>query len=115
MATNYQTGHNAEKLAAEYLRANGFIIHELNWRHRLCEIDIVAFKNNTVYLVEVKYRKNSNQGRGLDYITRAKINQMYFAAEMWVQYNNWSGDYKLAAIELAGENYTVGQFIPSIV
>lgn len=98
MKTNYQSGHEAEKRAAEYLRTQGFSIRELNWKTRYCEIDIVAEKEKRIYFVEVKYRQNTAHGMGLDYITSKKLKQMQFAAEMWVQAQNWLGEYQLAAI-----------------
>lgn len=104
--TNYASGHTAEKKAAKYLEQQGFKVKELNWKTRYCEIDIVAEKNKTVWFVEVKSRKNSRQGFGYEYITPKKINQMRFAAEMWVQNNKWFGDYRLAVISVDGEEIT---------
>lgn len=102
--TNYQTGHDAEKIAAEYLQKQGYKIIELNWKTKYCEIDIVNMKNSTVYFVEVKYRKSAAFGSGLEYITAKKQKQMTYAAEMWVSQHNWLGDYQLAALSItAGE------------
>lgn len=105
--TNYTSGHEAEKQAAEYLTQQGYKIMDLNWRTRLCEIDIVALKVGIIWLVEVKSRKSSNQGYGFDYITKTKLKQMVFAAEMWVQANHWEGDYRLAVVSVDGANVTV--------
>ena len=99
--TNYATGHDAEKAAAEYLEEQGYKILELNWRTKYCEIDIVASKDKRIYLVEVKSRKTLFQGSGMDYITRKKLNQMKFAAEMWVSKHKWQGDYQLAAVSIS--------------
>jgi Holliday junction resolvase-like predicted endonuclease len=66
----------------------------------------VAEKDGRVYFVEVKYRRNAAHGTGLEYITSKKLNQMTFAAEMWVSNNNWSGDYQLAAVGIDGEQIT---------
>lgn len=98
--TNYQSGHDAEKTAATYLQKQGFKIRELNWKTKYCEIDIVAERKKVVYFVEVKARKTAFQGSGLDYITPKKLQQMRFAAEMWVQTNQWKGDYRLAAVAI---------------
>jgi uncharacterized protein (TIGR00252 family) len=106
MTTNYQSGHDAEKLAAEYLKKHKFKIRELNWKTRFCEIDIVAEKKKTVYFVEVKSRKSADFGSGLEYITPKKLDQMRFAAELWVANNDWSGDYRLAVIAIDAENIT---------
>jgi Holliday junction resolvase-like predicted endonuclease len=99
--TNHKSGHDAEKVAAEYLVDHGYKVVELNWKTRYCEIDIVAQKDNRIYFVEVKSRRTLFQGSGMDYITRKKLSQMRFAAEMWVSEHNWTGDYQLAAISIA--------------
>lgn len=96
------SGKAAEDQAASYLEAQGYTILMRNWRTRLCEIDIVAQKNDCVYLVEVKYRRSSAQGYGVDYITPRKLKQMAFAAELWAQAHTWQGDYRLAAISVDG-------------
>lgn len=102
--TNYASGHGAEKQAADYLARFGFKIRELNWRTRWCEIDIVAEKDKTIYLVEVKSRDNLDHGSGTDYVTDKKLKQMAFAAEFWVSQNKWEGQYQLAIIAIdAGE------------
>src|SRR3990167_9135779 len=100
MTTNYHTGHNAEKYAADYLKGLGYEIIQLNWKTKYCEIDIVSKKNNTIVFVEVKYRVTDEQGTGFDYITPKKLRQMARAAEMWVSDNCWEDDYMLAAIEM---------------
>ena len=104
--TNYQSGHDAEKQAAEYLKQHGFKIRELNWKTKYCEIDIVAEKDKVVWLVEVKYRRTGGQGYGYEYVTTKKLQQMHFAAEMWVQNHNWKGDYRLAVISIDGDEIT---------
>lgn len=95
-------GRQAEAIAADYLRSHGFTVLAQNWRTRWCEIDIVASKGDATYFVEVKYRSRSDWGSGLDYITRTKVRQMYFAAHFWLARHGGSGDTRLAAIELTG-------------
>jgi putative endonuclease len=113
--TNYTRGHQAEKLAAEYLRGHKYKIIELNWKRPRAEIDIVARKKHgPVTFFEVKYRESTAQGQGLDYITPRKLQQMAFAAELWVAENRYSGEYALGAIELSGETYNVTNFLEVI-
>jgi len=101
--TKYATEHAAEKSAANYLAKQGFKIKNINWHTPRCEIDIVAEKDNTIYLVEVKYRASNQQGQGLDYITPKKLQQMKFAAEVWASQNDWQGEYCLAALGIDGD------------
>lgn len=105
--TTTQIGHDAEEVAAAHLKQQGYRIVTQNWRTRWCEIDIIATKHKTVYFVEVKYRKSNAWGDGLDAVTNKKLEQMSFAAEMWVHAENWMGDYSLAAMSLSGVPPTV--------
>ena len=107
-------GHRAEQAAATYLARQGYRVVEQNWRTRWCEIDIVAQKAKSVTFVEVKYRQRDHWGRGLDYITRPKYKQMAFAAEFWMAKHDWSGECYLAAVEVAGPDFEVTEFIPEI-
>ena len=104
--SNYVIGHSAEVKAAEYLEHHNFKIIELNWKTKYCEIDIVAEKDRAIYFVEVKSRQSNKQGFGLDYITPKKLNQMRFAAEMWVSNHGWPGEYQLAAVGIDGDELT---------
>lgn len=113
MSSTY-TGRKAEAAAAVYLEMRGYKIIEQNFRRPRCEIDIVASKNDTIYFVEVKYRKNDDHGGGLEAITASKLRQMRFAAEIWVQETKWRGTYQLAAVELAGSNFDVLTFIDDV-
>lgn len=120
--TNYETGHTAEKVAAKYLEDKGYVIVALNWRHVRAEIDIVAQKRakfglgkHPLVFFEVKHRKNTNQGHGLDYITPKKLQQMRFAAQLYVSNEKYSGEFHLGAIELTGEDYMITACLESIL
>ncbi len=118
--TNYSAGHEAEKIAARYLEKHGYKVAALNWRHARAEIDIVAEKREVFGLrrhlvfFEVKYRKTSNQGHGLDYITPKKLAQMQFAAQLYVAQHDYRGEYCLGAVELSGDPCGVDVVIEQI-
>lgn len=106
------TGKKAEAAAADYLQKQGYTIREHNWRTRWCEIDVIAEKDDTIFFVEVKYRKTSAYGDGLEYITPKKLQQMAFAAEFWVASHHWKGSYELAAAAVSGDDFQVTDIIP---
>lgn len=106
-----ESGRKAEEAARNYLDMRAFEIIEQNFRRPHTEIDIVARKNGVIYFVEVKYRKNYDQGGGLESITASKLHRMRRGAETWVKEYKWNGEYTLAAVELAGPLYTVMNFI----
>jgi uncharacterized protein (TIGR00252 family) len=96
-------GKKAESRVAEYLKKHDFKIIGQNWRTKVCEIDLVAQKNDIVYFVEVKYRSSEKQGGGLEYIVPRKLKQLHFAAQIWVQQNSWDGDYRLSAAAVSDD------------
>ena len=112
--TTFDTGRRAEQVAADFLAHKGCTIVAQNWRTRYCEIDVVAYRDDVVYLCEVKYRLTSRQGHGLDYITPKKLQQMHFAAELWIAKNNWQGDCQLCAIEVSGADFRITNVIKDL-
>lgn len=106
-----EAGRKAEESARTYLDMRGYKILEQNFRRPHTEIDIVATKDDVIYFVEVKYRIDYNQGGGLEAITASKLHHMRRGAETWVREYKWRGEYTLAAIEIAGSEYTVMNFI----
>jgi uncharacterized protein (TIGR00252 family) len=97
-----EQGQKAEQGVAELLEQQGFEVIDRNWKTRVCEIDIVAQHDKTVYFVEVKYRSTNSQGSGFEYVTIRKLQRMNFAAEIWVQHYSWKGDYALMAAAVSG-------------
>jgi len=106
-----ESGRKAEEAARNYLDMRGFKIIEQNYRRPHTEIDIVAEKDDVIYFVEVKYRADYDQGGGLEAITPSKLHRMRRGAETWVTEVKWRGEYSLAALELAGRDYQVMNFI----
>jgi uncharacterized protein (TIGR00252 family) len=112
--TSVTTGRQAEAVAARFLERKGCTVLAQNWRTRLCEIDIVAERDGTVYFCEVKYRVSDRQGSGLEYITSAKLQRMRFAAESWVHRYAFAGQYQLCAIEVSGSDFRITNVIKDI-
>lgn len=55
--TGYQTGIEAENMAAAYLMFKGYRILEKRFKTPAGEIDLIAKRGNTLVFVEVKKRK----------------------------------------------------------
>lgn len=100
-----QKGCHSENIVANYLIREGHNILDRNWKTKFCEIDIVSQKNGTIYFTEVKYRKNSIQGTGLDNITKKKLKQMKFASGLYSKTHQlYETDILLAVASLSGKN-----------
>lgn len=103
--SNKSRGNQAEAVAAKWLQVNGYEIVYRNWQTKFCEIDIIARKGMRLYFVEVKHRRQAAQGGGLAAITSAKLRQMHFAAEMYLNHVSRRGsDASLAVITTYGES-----------
>lgn len=112
--TTFDTGRRAEAVAAAFLERKGCEIVAQNWRTRMCEIDIVAKRDDIVYFCEVKYRRSNIAGSGILYVTPKKLQQMRFAAESWVHYHHWQGEYQLCAIEVSGANFAITNVVKDL-
>ncbi|MBA3757789.1 YraN family protein [Candidatus Saccharibacteria bacterium] len=106
-------GLRAEQVVADYLVKQGWKLLARNWKRTRCEIDVVAKYKRTVYFVEVKFRSTEFQGDGLAYITQNKLKQMKFAAQVWCNDNQWTGDYRLlgASVEPYLEDFRIKEIV----
>lgn len=88
MASHNDLGKLGEQLAKNYLINNGYIILETNWRYLKAEIDIIAQKENTLAIVEVKTRTTDFFGSPEEFITKSKIKLSIVAADYYTQQQN---------------------------
>ncbi len=100
-------GNHGEAAVCAYLVESGHEIVARNWKNELCEIDIISKFNGVLCFTEVKYRR---AGGGLDAIDEKKLEQMRFAAEVYMDQNG-GGTAILAAAEVSGDNYQVTDFL----
>lgn len=66
-------GNLAEDFAVQLLQNKGYQIIERNFRSRFGEIDIIAFKNNSLIFVEVKARWSDKFGAPEEAVTPGKL------------------------------------------
>ncbi|MBQ2622718.1 ribonuclease HII [Candidatus Saccharibacteria bacterium] len=109
-----KTGQKAESVVAEYLKSKGHTIIEQNHKTPYYEIDIVSTKEGKIYFTEVKYRKNSIHGNGLDAITITKLRQMHFAAESYLKFNasKFKNYQPLLAVASVTNDYQIQIWFP---
>ena len=80
MTEKQQRGALGEQAAVDYLRQNGFVIIERNWRMGRSEVDIIASRYDEIHFVEVKTRKFSSMTAPEEAITEQKMRAMRRAA-----------------------------------
>jgi len=78
-------GRQGEALAGEFLVNHGWTIVERNWHCRFAELDIIALDPaGEMVFVEVKYRKDTAHGTGVEAVTQTKLRRMRLAAGKWL-------------------------------
>lgn len=72
-------GHKGERLAAKYLKRNGYKILQKNYRTSFCEVDIIAKCGDVLCFCEVKTRNSDLYGAPSEAVNYAK-RQLYIRA-----------------------------------
>lgn len=88
MADHNELGKLGEDLAVDYLIKHNFEILETNWEYQKAEIDIIAKKDSTLAIVEVKTRSNIDFGLPQDAVNSKKIKQLVKAVNEYVVLND---------------------------
>lgn len=113
-------GVDGEELARAYLVTKGYKIHELNWRFRKYEIDIIAQEGETVVFVEVKTRKNNAYGEPEVFVTKKKQKFLVAAAYQYLEEKQIVRASRFDIIAIINEkhgpvvNHLADAFYPSI-
>lgn len=82
-------GNQGEKIAAEYLKKNGYQILTQNFRYsRLGEIDIISQEKEYLCFVEVKTRSSSVFGMPSEAVNRKKQGNIRTLAQIYLKQNN---------------------------
>ena len=85
-AEHLRLGTRGERLAARFLRRNGYKILYRNFRGRSGgEIDIVCRDNDTLVFVEVKTRTGEDFGRPFDAVSREKQKRISRGGLAWLR------------------------------
>lgn len=82
----FEFGRNAEGLAAAFLKEQGFVIVQQNYRQSFGEIDIVARDRDgeTLCFVEVKAREHDHYGHPFEAVTASKQKTIRKVAQMYL-------------------------------
>lgn len=88
MPKHIETGKTGEKEAVEFLLQNGYTILETNWRSGPLEADIIAEKNKTLVIIEVKTRSTNYFGEPEEFVNREKQSKLIKIANIYIEKNN---------------------------
>ncbi|AWA29382.1 YraN family protein [Flavobacterium magnum] len=88
MASHNELGKLGEELAVAFLQKEGYDILETNWAFQKAEIDVIARKENTLAIVEVKTRSSLDFGLPQDAVNSKKIKLLVKAVNQYVEEND---------------------------
>lgn len=88
MSQSKEVARIGERLAAQYLKEQGYQILEHNYRLRTGEIDLIAKEGERIVFVEVKTRRTLKFGVPQAAVTLAKQKQISKIALSYLQANN---------------------------
>jgi len=112
-----QRGAIGEQAAVDYLRQQGFMIVERNWRVGKSEIDIIASRYDELHFVEVKTRKFGTMTAPEDALTEQKARAMRRAASAYMAQHRCILEprFSLVAIEMVGDRVETLRFVEDAI
>lgn len=107
MAQHNNLGKKGEQLAIDFLVKNKYKIIEKNYRHLKAEVDIIAQKNNTLAVVEVKTRSTDYFGNPQDFVSQKKIKLMLTAIDFYVTKHNLDVEVRFDIIAIINQKNNI--------
>ncbi|MBO7083073.1 MAG: YraN family protein [Bacteroidales bacterium] len=100
MIEPHELGKLGEDLAVNFLISKGYQILERNWHSGHKEIDIIAFDDDVLVIVEVKTRKSDDYGEPEIAVGVTKQRMLIRAADSFVRYKNLNVDVRFDIISI---------------
>ncbi|MDR1757308.1 MAG: YraN family protein [Culturomica sp.] len=101
MANHIRDGRTGEERAAGYLRENGYVILECNWRLNHREVDLICARGELIVVVEVKYRKQPCE-RPEELLDYRKRRNLLRAGAAYIGQRGWSRELRFDLIVVTG-------------
>ncbi|MBL7159410.1 YraN family protein [Candidatus Microgenomates bacterium] len=83
MVDKISRGQEGEKIAASYLKSQGYQIIEKNFKKRYGEIDLIALEKNILVFIEVKTRWSKKFGPPEEAVTPRKLRSVIKTAQYY--------------------------------
>ena len=89
---NRAVGSIYEEKIAAFLKQNGFVILERNYRCRQGEVDLICTQGPCLVFVEVKYRTDGRMGGPLEAVDKRKQRRIRQAAAHYMYSHGFAED-----------------------
>lgn len=106
-----QLGDRGEQVVVGYLEASRHEIVARNYKTKLFEVDIISQKDRVLYFTEVKYRRDSDFGAGLDFIDQKKQQKMRLSVKGFMEANPEYADFTpTLAVAAVGKDFKLEEW-----
>ena len=96
-------GEKAEQLACQYLLKHGLQVIDKNFRCKQGELDLIMQDQQTLVIVEVRFRKSNKYGGAVESITAKKQSRIIASTQYYVQRNNVSSPIRFDVIAMSSD------------
>lgn len=104
MAQHNILGKAGEDIACKFLQEKGYEIMERNWTWRKLELDIIARKDNSLIIAEIRTRSSDVYGEPEYTVSDKKIRRIINAADVYIKKNMIDLDVRFDIISITGQN-----------
>ena len=105
MAQHNDLGKKGEDLAVEFLVKNNYQILRRNYRFEKAEVDIIAQKEATLIVVEVKTRTTRDFGNPEEFLRPKQIQNLVKAIDAYITENDIDLDIRFDVIAIILEKH----------
>ncbi|MCR4765892.1 MAG: YraN family protein [Bacteroidaceae bacterium] len=104
MAKHNDLGKEGEEATVRYLEGKGYVIRHRNWRYRHWELDIVAYKDGEIRVIEVKTRSSDNFKEPIEAVNHIKRMRIMKATNAYIKYFDLDEPVYFDIISLVGSD-----------
>lgn len=103
MKTTGDLGKTGEAMAQEYLEKLGFVFVDANWSCKLGEVDLIMRDRDELVFVEVRLRRPTSYGQGLDTVAAQKQRKLTNTAKFYQQKMDYWGYLRFDVVSIEYE------------
>ncbi len=107
MSNFLEFGKQAEEYVVRKYRKKDYQILETNWYYNHAEVDIIAFKNDELIIVEVKARSQNSITNPEDAVTTKKKKLLIMAAKEYLERKNLNCSVRFDVVSVVKENHNL--------
>lgn len=100
MALPRTIGNTGESVARHFLERQGLKFMAANWSCKTGEIDLIMQDGNCRVMVEVRTRRPTSYGAGLDTVADIKKGKLIRTAKYYQQKENYWGDIRFDVVSI---------------